>query len=219
MGTSRFLLWGVALLGVVTGSFLLGARMKGSGSPPADTEAISALQQQLLDLKTREQENAMATERQLRALQEQVATNKAASMPLGPTTTVGYQAVPARETPPKIAASEIVAILEAKLPNEVRDPAWSVETERQVQSVFRQPQLAGISLVDNRCASSYCRLEVAYRETPGEGEPMSKLTQFAPFNNMDGLFRTELRKDGSSSMVLVFSRPSHSLHDLAVNGK
>jgi hypothetical protein len=205
MKASRAMLAAGGALGIVAAFFWAGHRAQGAASPP-DADAIRRLEQQISDLQEAQG-----------SLQKQVL----GSTGFPPAGSARSTTAPAKRLPgsggppepkPRMPPNEVVGRLEERLRSEARDPNWSERTEKQIESVFADPSLGDLELLDDRCGATLCRIEIGYDgEGPLAPNPTTRLASHAPFNQVDGVFRKEQGQDGKQRMVFLFARPKYSL--------
>lgn len=106
-------------------------------------------------------------------------------------------------------ASAMEADLELQLEHEGRDADWSVETERSIVDALNSETLAGATLLDARCHSSLCRVEIGHDNEVAQEDFLTQMPLMPPFDT-SGFVRL-IDNGDSREMVVFFAREGHEL--------
>jgi hypothetical protein len=173
----------------------------------APTAAVS--DQEFQDLKSQ----VAALQRQNgRALMQQAAAARATeAKAVEPATPVA----PAPKVPPspeqeRARAARSFARYDEHFRGQPRDEAWATQTERSVEAVLRDPELAFARIDQFRCASSVCKLEA---QVANEQEFESFAQAFGPKTTFlpAGTFRQIDDGHGGLKVEAFLLKAGHSL--------
>ena len=131
-----------------------------------------------------------------------------------------------REETMQAAALQLQASHETwdtQLLNEAPDPVWTTESVAQIQNDFMSDTaLAGGQLLDARCGSTLCRVEVMTNSGGRDGEPAEDLEDILQMKwaarFAGGSMKTITEPDGSRRVVVYYARKGHQLIPPQVSG-
>lgn len=106
------------------------------------------------------------------------------------------------------------AFLENHFVSEAKDPAWSLQAERQVSGAFDAEDLAGNHLQGISCQATLCRIRSQHDDLTAERTFMSRLGRLEVFSNGEAFSQRTEQADGSIEIVTYVTRGGHRLPDL-----
>ena len=100
-------------------------------------------------------------------------------------------------------------MLDERLRSEAVDAEWAEQTVSAIAEGFRHEELSSIRLIDSRCGSSLCQVELSIDEDMPIEEGMQRLSVHRPW---EGQTFFSISADGVAS--IYFAREGHELPEV-----
>jgi hypothetical protein len=107
---------------------------------------------------------------------------------------------------------EQVAKLEDALAVQTTDPSWSIGAVERITEVFDQEALAANKLIDIKCATTLCRLEVAHSDEESRGQLTDQLFPALGWGAQSYLHAVD-NQDGTHRTIIFISREGYALEE------
>jgi|GEM_PF-4526251 len=128
------------------------------------------------------------------------------------------------QTPVAVSAVSLVDALETRFETEQYDPAWNDPLQAPLRRVFGETsRFAGNELVDARCQSTLCRVEVRHHEASARDQLLLSIAgQAGSFPaDINEFFDYEIDAadsiDGLARTIVFVARPGHGLGSQPLN--
>lgn len=118
--------------------------------------------------------------------------------------------IPAEETP--ITVEQELVELDGFFDTEARDASWAPHMEEKMLRMFDDAGLEGSMLIDARCRSTLCRMEVAHADEAAEMNCLFAFAKRGRYLVQDSFHYRDGSENGDSRTVFYVSRRGHSLH-------
>lgn len=107
---------------------------------------------------------------------------------------------------------EQAAKLEDALAVQTTEPSWSTGAVERITEVFDQEALAANKLIDVKCATTLCRLEIAHSDEESRGQLTDQLFP-ALGSGTQGYLYTVDNQDGTHRTIMFISREGYALEE------
>ena len=111
-------------------------------------------------------------------------------------------------------AQQQLNAFEDQLTREVVDQAWASDTVSELHTAFQRDELSDIQVLETRCASTLCRLDLAFDTTVPPEDSLQRLSHHRPW---DGQAFVTVDTDGLARIYV--SRPGYDLPAIDIEGE
>ena len=106
---------------------------------------------------------------------------------------------------------ELIELFEETILTEGTDPEWSSLAEFALDEVSKSEEMTEFNLVDAKCVTTMCRMELSLDDSESPEESFRKLVDFAPWQG-EGFIRIQDGNDGGFAQAVVYlAREGYSL--------
>jgi len=110
----------------------------------------------------------------------------------------------------------IVTNLDEQIYSGVKDEQWTTSLESKINDLFDVDLDKNVSLLDIRCETSLCKIEVEHNDADSKILLMSNISKIDAFNNQETFYKTVVNNDGSEITSLYVAREGFSLPGISV---